>query len=101
MLRRPQPTCDAGSLDTFAGYLHACRDLGQLIAAVVVGMGSMALGPLPFDFVPRHLLVQLMPEVLIRDRLFAAGAPAVGLPLMDPLGDSILDVVGIGHDLDF
>src|ERR1700693_3242263 len=89
------------SLGAFAGYLHAGRRWRQLIAAIIVGGGGVALGPLPFHLVLRYLLVQLMPEILIRYRLLAAGAPAVHFPLMNPLGDSMLDVVGIGHDLYF
>src|SRR5215472_8286696 len=41
-----------------------------------------------------------MPEILIRHRLLATRLPTVPFPLMDPFGDSMLDVVGIGHDLD-
>src|ERR1700692_3771948 len=89
------------SLRTFAGYLHAGRSLRQLIAAIIVGVRGVALGPLPFHLVLRYLLVQLMPEILIRYRLLATGAPAVHFPLMNPLGDSMLDVVGIGHNLYF
>src|ERR1700692_4032849 len=98
------------SLRTFAGYLHAGRSLRQLIAAIIVGVRGVALGPLPFHLVLRYLLVQLMPEILIRYRLLATGAPAVDFPLMNPLGDSVLDavwigsvlyIVGIGHYLYF
>src|SRR5580704_4160708 len=100
-LKRRPPTCETESLRAFARYLHAGRSLRQLIAAIIVGVRGMALGPLPFHLVLRHLLVKLMPEILIRNRLLTAGAPAVHFPLMNPLGDSMLDVVGIGHNLYF
>src|SRR5580704_17109147 len=100
-LKRAPPTCETQSLRAFAGYLHAGRVLRQLIAAIIVGVRGMALGPLPFHFVLRYLLVQLMPEILIRDRFLAAGLPAVPFPLMNPLGDPMLDIVGVGHDLYF
>src|SRR5580704_8521019 len=100
-LKRRPPTCETESLRAFARYLHAGRSLRQLIAAIIVGVRGMALGPLPFHLVLRHLLVQLMPEILIRDRFLAAGLPAVPFPLMNPLGDPMLDIVGVGHDLYF
>src|ERR1700731_1668094 len=40
-----------------------------------------------------------MPEILIRNRLLATGAPTIHFPLMNPLVDPVLDIVGIGHNL--
>src|ERR1700686_124659 len=86
----PAPTCAMESLSAFAGDLHARGILRQLVAAVVVGVRRVSLGPLPLPFVPRCLLVQLMPQILIRHRLLAAGTPAVHLPFVDPIGNAIL-----------
>src|SRR5665213_1639446 len=60
----------------------------------------MALRPGPDGLVPRVLFVQLVPQILIRHRLLPTRAPAVHLPLMNPLRDAVLQVIRIGHDFD-
>ena len=66
---------------------------GQLIGTIVVFVIGVALGPGPMNLVPRNLLVEFFPQILIQDRLFRAGLPAVALPAVNPLGDSVLDVL--------
>src|ERR1039458_1086334 len=74
---------------------------GQFVAAVVMGVRGVTLGPDPGRLVAGHLFVQGFPEVLVDHRLFRGGHPALALPAVDPLGDALLHVFGIGHHFDF
>src|SRR5258708_20378668 len=47
----------------------------KLVAAVVVAMRGVALGPRPFGFVLLRKLVQLAPKILIADGLLIAVSP--------------------------
>ena len=73
----------------------------QLVATVVIRVRGVTLGPQPLGFVALSKIVQLAPEVLVTDGLLIAGYPAFALPTEDPLGDAVLDVNGVGDDLDF
>src|SRR5262245_44133129 len=50
---------------------------------------------MPFDVVSFDLAFQLDPEVRILDRLPVGGLPAARLPLREPLGDSVANVLGV------
>jgi len=79
--------------------LLAGRLGGQLVGAIVIFVVGMTLGPGPMHVMPRDLFVQRLPQVLIEDRLFRAGSPAVAFPAVDPLGDPVLDVLRVGDHL--
>ena len=64
---------------------------------LVVGV---TLGPGPSELVTLHLMVELFPEILVQDRLLRAGPPTISLPAVNPLGDPVLDVLGIRDDFD-
>jgi hypothetical protein len=71
----------------------ARRLIGERIGTLIGRITRMALGPMPLD-APYALVAvdgneQPLPQVLIFDRLFGAGAPAVALPTNDPLGNPI------------
>ena len=80
---RPAHMCEGVTRHSLAGQLAASGSLRQFVATIVVGVRCMAFGPRPFRLMPGNLLVQLLPQVLIRDRFLARGAPAVGLPAMN------------------
>ena len=43
-----------------------------------------------------HLLVQCLPEILVDHRLLGRRHPALALPAVNPGGDAVLQVLGIG-----
>ena len=45
--------------------------------------------------------VEFLPEVLIHHRALRLRTPAVALPAVNPGGDAVLQVFGVGDDLDF
>src|SRR5688572_6615571 len=56
----------------------------------------MAADPQPFYVVLITKLVQLLPEVVVLDRLPVRRLPPALFPGMDPLADPELDILGIG-----
>src|SRR5260370_40392611 len=83
-----------------AGPLLPRRHSGQFVGAVVVVVGGVAFGPGPGGFVAADGFIQLAPEVAVHHRLSGAGDPALALPAVDPLGDAVLHVLGIGNHFD-
>src|SRR5690242_13810466 len=49
----------------------------------------------------RDFLIERLPEVLVDHRLFRRRHPALSLPAVNPGGDAVLEVFGIGHDFHF
>src|ERR1035441_8294797 len=77
------------------------RARGEFVAAVVVGVVGVTLGPGPGSLMAVHLLVERLPQVLIDDRFFGGCKPALALPAVDPGGDAVLDILGVGDHLHF
>src|SRR5262249_2568158 len=75
------------------------RPRRELVAAVIIGVIGVAFRPRPGGVVRVHLLVELLPQVLIHDRLLRRRQPPFLLPPVDPLRDAVLHVLGIGDDL--
>src|SRR5258706_8676908 len=80
------------SLQLFSG--GTCS---QLVAAIVVLMVGVTLGPGPRDLVILCGVVQLHPQILIDHGFLRCGLPPVPLPAVDPGGNAVLDVLGIGN----
>ena len=72
----------------------------QPIAAVVVGVDSVALGPEPGGAMEAVQLVELHPEPGVANgpSLFP---PMAALPVSDPDGTALADILGVGRDFDF
>src|ERR1017187_4595308 len=79
--------------------LLARRARGQFVAAIVVGMVGVPLGPRPPCLVTGHLFVEGLPQILVEDRLLGGGQPALAFPAVDPRGDAVFDVLRIGDHL--
>jgi len=73
---------------------------GQLIAALVPLVTGVALEPLPVDFMAAGEDVQFTPEILIFDGIAFLGAPTASTPVLDPGGDALAKVIGVGEHLD-
>src|SRR4051794_41312274 len=63
-------------------------------------MATMALDPVPFDPVRLGGVEQFLPQLRILDRLTVRGSPAILQPAVDPTGDSVPHIDGIGVELD-
>src|SRR3972149_5795062 len=63
-------------------------------------MSGMAPDPVPPDAMAVCELVEPPPERFVLHRLPVRRLPAAALPRLEPLGDALLDVLGIGEDLD-
>jgi hypothetical protein len=50
-------------------------------------------------FVSLDELIELNPEVLVFDGLFIRRSPPISFPIMNPLGDSLPEVLGIGVEV--
>src|SRR5215475_1575050 len=82
------------------GLDHARRFLDaaprQRVGALVTGIARVPLHPHPADVVRTHRLDQPAPQVVVLDRLLGRGLPAVALPVRDPLGDPVEQVLAVG-----
>ncbi len=81
--------------DPAEGLVHAL--VGEHVGALVARIARVALDPPPFDDVAtlRHQLVELLPELHVLYRLLGRGAPALGFPAADPLGDAHAHVLAV------
>lgn len=59
----------------------------------------MTFDPMPFDLMLASGFVHGLPEVLILDRFLACGLPAVAFPFVNPAGDTVLEVPGVGVEI--
>ena len=72
----------------------------QLVAAVVFGIGGMALYPVVVDFMLHGKGKQNLPQIGIQGRLLVGLDPALLLPAPGPaLFQSIDDLLGVGIEL--
>jgi hypothetical protein len=74
---------------------------GQLVAAIIIGMRSVAFGPCPARLVTCVEGVELLPQILVDDGFLGFGHPTVSFPIHDPARDAVLQVFRIRNDLDF
>lgn len=72
--------------------------VGELVGHFVAGVAGVAFDPLPVDGVAARKLVEFLPEVAVLHWFFLRGFPAVFFPLVNPAGDAVFDVVGVGGD---
>src|SRR6266850_3140411 len=68
----------------------------ELIRAFVAGIAVVAAHPYPLDVVLLDQFVQLHPEIDVLDRFPVRGAPAALFPVVNPGGDAVVHVLGIG-----
>ena len=73
--------------------------LGEDIGAFVVDMAGMPAHIVPADARGDHGN-ECFPEIAVFDRGAGAGFPAVFLPAVDPLGDTVDEVLAVGVDMD-
>jgi hypothetical protein len=58
-------------------------------------MAVVALDPLPFDLVVEHSFYQIMPQILVANRLLAGIDPALAFPAFDPFCHAINDIAAV------
>src|SRR5579884_187047 len=63
-------------------------------------MAAVTLHPMPFDAVRRDGFEQLLPQLGVLDRLLIRRAPAVALPVVDPAGDSVANILAVCVEMD-
>ncbi len=73
--------------------------VGQRVRALVARMPAVTLDPVPVHLVSLVLLVQVLPQVDILYRLPARGFPALVLPSLEPAGDAVAHIDGIGRQI--
>ena len=66
---------------------------GEFVGALVFRMPCMALDPVPIYVMALVGRFQALPQFHILDRLPAGGAPAIFLPLGNPAGDAVAQIV--------
>ena len=64
------------------------------------GVG-MAFNPFPFDLMLPQCSIKTLPEIDIFYWFFVCGFPATFFPVMDPLGDTLADILAVGTQNDF
>ena len=69
--------------------------LAELVAKLVVFNSGVALYPVPGNIETGVERVELYPEVLVFYRLFICSAPALGLPALNPAGNSVFNVLAV------
>lgn len=73
---------------------------GEAVAAFVLGVVVVAANPVEGEVVDVSEVVEDAPEVFVLDGLLCGGAPASGLPLVEPFLEAVEDVLAVGPDLD-
>ena len=61
----------------------------------------MAFNPFPFDLMLPQRSIKTLPEIDIFYWFFVCGFPATFFPVMDPLGDTLADILAVGTQNDF
>ncbi len=78
-----------------ARYLVA----GELIAALILRVSGVPLEPMPGDGMSRDEIIEFQPEWLVLDRFFVRCFPTVSFPVVNPLGDALAEVLGVGIEV--
>src|SRR5262245_62672480 len=87
------------SLPTAFAFLERQkREPRELVGPFVLGMTGMTADPRPFHLVGGHRFLQALPEIGVLDRLAVGGEPAIVAPLVDPPGDAVPKIDGIGME---
>src|SRR5262249_45866324 len=94
-MRKSRP----GSSRSAAALLPG-RERGELVAAVIVLVRCVTLGPGPVGLMLLVVEFELLPEVLVDHGRLGLGHPAVALPVLYPGRDPVLHVFGIGNNVD-
>ena len=67
----------------------------QCVNAIVFRVPAVTFHPMPFDSVRCGGLDEVLPKIGILHRLLVRRLPTVALPIVDPLGDSVANVVAV------
>ena len=71
------------------------KTIGKFIAF----NARMTFNPLPGYFMPLRLVIELLPQIDILDRLFRSSFPTILLPLPYPFLHTLHDIFGVGQQL--
>src|SRR5262249_30494492 len=63
-------------------------------------MARMPAHPVPTHRMRDERCVEPLPEIDVLDWLLVGGAPAVGLPFLDPGGDPVAQILAVGVKVD-
>src|SRR5690606_17383964 len=77
------------------GQDHAT--VGQLIGSLIAWMPGMATHPLPGHLVSVDLLIELLPQICILDRLLGRSFPAPLFPVRHPVLNALHDVLRVSY----
>ena len=78
--------------------LHTCSLKTQLVRTVLVRVVAMPGNPFLLDLVVLSNLVELIPQVLVQNRLAVGPDPAVSFPPRKELRNSFLQVLRDTHE---
>ena len=62
---------------------------------------AVGFNPFPFDLMLPQCSIKTLPEIDIFYWFFVCGFPATFFPVMDPLGDTLADILAVGTQNDF
>ena len=65
------------------------------VGPLVFGMTGMPPHPDPADLVPRRRPIEPLPQIDVLDGLVVGGAPAAPLPVVDPFGDAVAQILAV------
>jgi hypothetical protein len=77
-----------------------CAQVGQGVGAFVAWSAVVSSDPVPLDSVSAGRVVERTPQVAVLDGLLVSGLPAARLPVVDPLGDALANVLAIAEQDD-
>ena len=75
--------------------VSGCRTR-QFVTAFVFRMTGVPFNPLPLDLVLAQGGIKPFPEIDVLDRFLIGSLPAAFFPVMDPLGNSLTNVLAVG-----
>src|SRR5215831_4748194 len=80
-------------------------DLGNCLAGELVGtfveiVAGMTAHPMPVHIVALDRSIEALPQIGVLDRLPVAGLPAVAFPALNPVGDSLAQILAVGMEID-
>ena len=69
--------------------------IGQLVSPLVARIAAVSFDPTPVHVMLFVGLIEALPKIRIRDRLFGRCLPAPSLLIINPLGNAFHDIGGI------